>query len=113
MVLKQTLGDSHERRYFRSHDVVEKLIAEGQLDADSTEMVYCVITEFSLGTLLCDGEREYFIPSVESVGSMGLVEIGKIYPVSDLADIMENNLDAIFPHNEVDEYGNPYVGATP
>lgn len=107
-----TLGDSHERRYFRSHDAVEKLIAEGKLDAGRTTMTYCVIREFSLGTLLCDGEKEYFIPSVESVGSMGLVEVGKIYPVSDIVEIIESNLDAIFPKNQVDEYGNPYIGVT-
>lgn len=98
------------RSDFRSHDGVEMLIDEGNLDPDNAEMTYCVINNFSVGTLLWDGEQEYFIPSVESVGSMGLVRVGEIYPLSDIVDMIESNIDDIFPINEVDEYGNPYIG---
>ena len=105
----QESGGLVSRRDFRSHDDVEELMAQGKLDPDGAKMVYCVISNFSVGTLLYDGEREYFIPSVESIESMDLVRVGEIYPLSDIIGMIESNIDNIFPINEVDESGNPYT----
>lgn len=103
--------NEYTRKDFRSGNSVKKIIVEDNLDANTAEMVYCIISNFSTGTLLCDGENEYFIPSVESFESMGILKVGEVYSVPDLADMIEDNISTIFPQNVVDEDGNPYVGA--
>ena len=74
-------------------------------------MTYCVIDCFATGTLVSDGNNEYFIKTVEGIESSGIIEEGKLYSVTELASIIKNNIDKIYGTNEVDEEGNPYTGA--
>ncbi len=79
--------------------------------ASKIEMKYCIIDCFATGTLISDGSDEYFIKTVEGIESSGIIEEGRLYSVTELADIIKTNIDKIFEANEVSEDGNPYTGA--
>ena len=102
--------NEYTHQEFQLTDAVKANIESKKLDMRSATAVFCIINNFSVGTLLCDDNNEYFIPSVESMENMGLVTVGEMYLVSDIAKIIESNTASIFPNNEVDEFGNPHVG---
>ena len=70
-------------------------------DVSKIKMTYCLIEGFAAGTILSDGENEYFIETAESVTSIGLIEAGKLYSVKELAEIIKDNIDSIFEPGEI------------
>jgi len=72
-------------------------------DISKIKMTYCLIEGFAAGTILSDGQNEYFIETAESMMSIGLIEVGKLYPVTELAEIIKANIDSIFEPEEVCE----------
>ena len=102
--------NEYTRKDFRSVNMLRQVIADNELNVSDAKMVFCIIDNFSTGTLLCDGSKEYFIPSVEGIESAGILEVGEMYLVSDVFDLIEANIDTIFQESDVDENGNPYLG---
>lgn len=109
----QEFGELNEytRKDLQLTKATQSSIAKSKLDLAATKALFCTIHNFSTGHLIYDDDMEYFVPSVESMESMGLLRVGEMYLVSDLATIIENNMNTIFPENEVDEQGNPHTGA--
>lgn len=103
--------NEYTRKDFQSFNILQNAVTNNELDVAETKMVFCVIENFSTGSLLSDGSNEYFIPAVDGIESMGILEVGEMYLVSDVFKLIEANIDTIFPKNEVDENGNPYLGA--
>lgn len=104
--------NEYTRKDFQLTESMQKNIAKIDLDLSTSKVVFCTINNFATGNLVYDKNNEYFIPSVESIESVGLLEVGNIYPVYELAKTIENNIDNIFPTNQIDEQGNPYIGGT-
>ena len=102
--------NEYTRQEFQLTDAVKANLESKKVDMRSATAVFCIINTFSVGTLLYDDNNEYFIPSVESMENMGLVTVGEMYLVSDIAKIIESNSASILPNNEVDEFGTPHVG---
>ncbi len=71
---------------------------------------YCIISGFAVGTLIYDGNSEFFIPSVESSGAADALSVNAVYSVSDLNAVF-NNQAPENRSNSLDENGNPYTGA--
>ena len=99
------------RRDLQLNSKVQNQLSQKMSSASKIKMTYCVIDCFATGTLVSDGNNEYFIKTVEGIKSSGIIEEGKLYSVTELASIIKNNIDKIYGTNEVDEEGNPYTGA--
>ena len=72
-------------------------------DVSKIKMTYCLIEGFAAGTILSDGKKEYFIETAESMMSIGLIEVGKLYSVKELAGIIKTNIDSIYEPYEPSE----------
>lgn len=99
------------RRDLQLNSKVQNQLSQKMSSASKIKMTYCVIDCFATGTLVSDGNNEYFIKTVEGIESSGIIEEGKLYSVTELASIIKNNIDKIYGTNEVDEEGNPHTGA--
>ena len=104
-------GTGGFRRDLQLNSKVKNQISSKISSASKIEITYCIIDSFAVGTLISDGNNEYFIKTVEGIESSGIIEEGKRYSVTELAGIIKNNIDKIFVTNEVSEEGNPYTGA--
>ena len=88
---------------------IKEQISEKMPDVSKIKMTYCLIEGFAAGTILSDGKNEYFIETAESMTSIGLIEVGKLYSVKELAEIIKAKIDSIFEPEEIcDE--NPATG---
>lgn len=103
--------DGWSRKDLRLSDEVKKNIVSSKVDLKSAKARYCMIESFALGALIYDGNSEYFIMTVRSIECEGILKLGEVYSVTDIVNIIENNIDTIFPINEVGEDGNPNTGA--
>jgi len=97
------------RRDFRFPELLEDAVAEGKIDPASAKLRFCNFADFATGALLCDGEQEYFIPTVGDALHTVEFQVGTLYPVPDLAAMLQSRITELFPENEVDEFGNPYT----
>lgn len=85
------------RQDFRTPEVLETEIAEGKIDSATAKLKFCDIPYFATGALLYDDTQEYFIPtSGEAMHSVAF-EVGTLYPVPDLATMLETHIDELFP----------------
>ena len=88
---------------------IKEQISAKMPDASKIKMTYCLIEGFAAGTILSDGKNEYFVETAESMASIGLIEVGKLYSVKELAEIIKNNIDSIFEPGEISNE-NPATG---
>lgn len=96
-VMEYGVRDEFTRREFRSAEEVMQLIDHDKLDSGKAKMAHCVITGFASGNLLWDGGEEYFIPATKGyhVEITKLLTVGKVYTVSEIAAIIQDNIDTI------------------
>ena len=89
---------------------IREKLQNTNLDIPNTVARHCTINNFSVGVLFSDGKNEYYMPTVETFQSLTFLQLGDLYSPTELTDIINDNIATIFPTNEIDESGNPYLG---
>lgn len=89
---------------------IREKLQKTNLDIPNTVARHCTINNFSVGVLFSDGKNEYYMPTVETFQSLTFLQLGELYSPTELTDIINDNIATIFPTNEIDESGNPYLG---
>lgn len=85
-------------------------LKENGLKTNSASAKCCTIIGFSVGTFFTDGEQEFFVPQIECYETAEYLTLNQVYKVSELEEILKA-AGVTLPENEVDNEGNPYVGA--
>lgn len=93
---------------FRYPELLESVIQEGKIDPDTAGLKFCNFADFATGALLYDSTREYFIPTVRDAMHTVEFQVATLYPVPELAEMLQSRITELFPENEVDGFGNPY-----
>lgn len=87
------------RRDFRWPELLETAITEGKLEyPNDARMRACEFVGFATGAVLYDGGSEYFIPTNGEALHAVPFEVGTLYPVRDLADMLYSHLDELFDY---------------
>lgn len=81
---------------FRWPELLEAAIAEGKLDPDSAQLRTCEFVSFATGAVLYDDSREYFIPTNRTALHRVDFEVGTLYPMDELVEMLQNNIDVLF-----------------
>ena len=97
------------RQDFRTPEVLETAIAVGKIDPATAKLKFCDIPYFATGALLYDDTQEYFIPTLGEAMHSIAFEVGALYPIPELAAMLETHIDELFPPMGVDGFGNSYT----
>ncbi len=89
------------RQDFRYPELLETAIQEGKIDPATAGLKYCDIVDFATGALLYDDTREYFIPTVGDAMHTVEFEVGTLYPVPELAAMLNDRMDELFDYPPV------------
>ncbi len=89
------------RQDFRYPELLETAIQEGKIDPATAGLKYCDIVYFATGALLYDDTREYFIPTVGDALHTVEFEVGTLYPVPELAAMLNDRMDELFDYPPV------------
>ena len=77
--------------------VLETAIAEGKINPATAKLKFCDIPYFATGALLYDDTQEYFIPTLGEAMHSIAFEVGTLYPVPELAAMLDPHIDELFP----------------
>lgn len=88
-------GDATFRWDFRWPELLETAVAEGKIDPDTARLRACEFVNFAVGAVLYDDSREYFIPTNGEAMHLVPFEVGTLYPVPELADMLYDHLDEL------------------
>ena len=93
-------------------DLKEKL-QKTSLDLRNTTAQNIAFVGFSTGILFSDEKREYFMPTMETIGSSGILTVNRLYTKEELVNIIRNQYikQLTETKNSIGEDGNPYTGA--
>lgn len=90
------------RRDFRWPELLEAAITEGKFEyPDKLRMRACDFVGFAIGAVLYDGGPEYFVPTNGEALHSVPFEVGKLYPMDELADLLYDHLDELFGYPPV------------
>lgn len=81
---------------FRWPELLEVVIAEGKIDPDTARLRACEFVSFATGAVLYDDSREYFIPTNREALHQVDFEVGVLYPVDELANMLSDHIDGLF-----------------
>lgn len=89
------------RNDFRWPELLETAISEGKLDPDTAKLKACEFASFATGAMLYDDSREYFIPTNREALHSVEFEVGTLYPIDELAEMLYDHLDQLFGYRPV------------
>lgn len=88
-------GEETFRWDFRWPELLKTAVAEGKIDPNTARLRACEFVNFATGALLYDDNREYFIPTNREAMHTVPFEVGTLYPVPELADMLYDHLDEL------------------
>lgn len=94
-------GEETFRWDFRWPELLETAIAEGKIDPGTARLRACEFINFAVGAVLYDDSREYFIPTNGEVMHSVPFEVGVLYPVPELAEMLQDNIDVLSGHSSM------------